>query len=307
MQSQSNQKHLGNLKYVCVEKMDPKFILWRTDKQSAKASHAIFSKLVKHHISSLIRLQSPEFNKDFVEDIPRELQYPGKGLRKAKTGTEKAVRTNENALVVEAIKIVGNTPVEKKRKTRFAGDYKKEKVIEAKVLKEPLKRKRIRKESNTSIVSSSSNVSSQVSNSGGLKMKINLKRQKPKVDRRALLDSSSSDESECEQVANVSNEQLIQLYKRNLESSITTPTVIDLNEIDNNEMAEINELAKTDHIPLDKTDHIETHPLVQAKVAPLSPQCFIEPEISTVKTAKPVIALSKVCISKCLKNQIFLI
>lgn len=74
---------------VRVRKLDRKFIEARLDKNFRKDATKIFKAIDKNQISSLIRLQVPEINDDFPNELPKELMF------KFKEKTKKAGRTKE--------------------------------------------------------------------------------------------------------------------------------------------------------------------------------------------------------------------
>lgn len=195
---------------VKLSRLDPAFLEWRTDKNFVKDSESIFNKLTKHHISTLIALQMPEFYTDF-EDVPHELQFPGRNLRKSSAA--KVVR-KESVLVIEAKKVLKDGPVDKKRKTRYSGGYTTEQIEKnAKTFKvEPVTPKIIQKKKRKISVSSvdSSKPPSPGPSREPLKISINLNSSNSKigkVKKRTLSSSSSSSSSSGSSSSSSESEQ----------------------------------------------------------------------------------------------------
>lgn len=175
---------------VSLTKLDPSFVDIRMSKDVSERSQKIFSELMAYHISSLIGLQMPkEFSRDFPDDIvPPKLKYkPGITLHQT---PPKTVVKRERSLLKEAEKIVGTTPVERKRRTRYNGDYSALNDIE--IVPAPKQQRQPRKRrisSESSNVSSHSSYAEQLPGTSKSALKLNTKGKVKSHAKRLKLES----------------------------------------------------------------------------------------------------------------------
>lgn len=185
---------------VNVNLLTPEFVDIRMDKQKCKASYSIFDKLIKHHISYLIRLQVDEINTDFPDEMPKALQFTGP--KKTPSKPKKKV----DALDVEAKEYLGDEPIGRKRKSRYSGSYRAELPVQEarKTIPNTKLRPKRRREASQNSVASSTSMSSSL-NTASLKMVIKNTQSNSKAksmretSSSASSDSSSSSDSEPEQ------------------------------------------------------------------------------------------------------------
>jgi hypothetical protein len=157
------------------------------DSESKVEARRIFSKITKNHIDYLIRLQVPEINDDYPDDLPQELEYkPNRSYRTPK-GPHNTIT---EIIKKEADAFIGaQEDTRCPRRSRFSGSYDLEK-LEKKVLtqKLPQTEKRARK-SRSSISIEKSPVTS-VPRSSKPPIKMIIKSHSP-----VFLDTSSSSSS----------------------------------------------------------------------------------------------------------------
>lgn len=98
---------------VRMKRIDPRLANIRMDKQSMEDSQNIFQNVVNYQVSYLIRLQRPEFNRDFPDELPLSLEFHPKTVQIKK----------RPSLESDAGSIIGNSPVGNKRRSRYTGTY----------------------------------------------------------------------------------------------------------------------------------------------------------------------------------------
>lgn len=126
---------------VKATKLTKNYVEMHNDPKLMKSSKAIFDKITANHLSYLVRLQNEEINKDFPEDIPKYLLWPGKSLFPVE---RKPAIKQEILAEVEAEEFTENTPKERRRRPRYAGTYNVETLAAStsKAVAEPLKRRK---------------------------------------------------------------------------------------------------------------------------------------------------------------------
>jgi hypothetical protein len=189
---------------VAVETLEPIHVDLFKDKKLRDDCRRMFERMVTHTISTLIFVQKPEMYIEFPDDLPKKLQYhPPKQSPAAEKPKKKIT------LEVEAQEFIVDTPVERKRRTRFSGGYNVEQNIKAMLTtpkEEPVK---VRKARNASISSAGSSVKQEISETN-LKLKISNIGSKPTINKKRKLDygsssSESASDSDAETTANIPN------------------------------------------------------------------------------------------------------
>ena len=187
---------------VKVRRLNTTLIQHVLNKHENDEISKVCKKFTTYHISNLIRLQVPEINEDFKDDLPSDLVWPG---TRSKPNEKPKPRTKQkkNLLLEEAQECIGDEVVETKRRSRYSGTYNDDQVLlkaNLKIEKKECQPKRkIRKDSETSILSSRSHESiklSQNSVDSACKPALQPQRepQPPKKRIRTLSSSSSSSE-----------------------------------------------------------------------------------------------------------------
>lgn len=160
-----------------------------------KDSKKVFDQITSNHLSYLVRLQNDEINRDFPEDIPARLLWPGKSLLPK---TEKRAPIKQELLgLVEAEEFTENTPRQRQNRKRYAGTYNVESLAASTsmvVAGKPNESLQKRKVSESSMTSSTSKASSSLSSVATL----TLSTAGPKSSRKLPRSSSSSSSSSCD-------------------------------------------------------------------------------------------------------------
>lgn len=185
---------------VNVNLLSPEFVDIRMDKQRCKDSYSIFAKLMKHHISYLIRLQVDEINIDFPDEMPKALQFTGP--KKTPSKPEKKV----DALDVEAKEYLGDEPIGRERKSRYSGSYRAELPVQEarkRIPKSKLRHKCRREDSQSSVASSTLMSSSLYTAS----MKMTIKNIGSSAKAKSMLETSSSASSDSSSSSDSEPEQ----------------------------------------------------------------------------------------------------
>lgn len=195
---------------VKMKKLTKNFVDIHLDAKLKKESKKIFEKITANHLSYLPRLQNEEINKDFPEDLPNYLMWPGKALFPVE---KKPAIRQELLAEVEAEEFTENTPRERRRRPRYAGTYNVESLTasQLKAAEEQQNQQPKRKKTN-SYSSETSNVSKASTS------KVVIKQSPPPRRKKTISQSSAGSCKEvCASISSVSPLKM-KITKRRIQS-----------------------------------------------------------------------------------------
>lgn len=140
---------------VEMTKLTKNYVAMQMDQKLKKDSRKIFEKITANHISYLPRLQSEEINNDYPEDLPNYLMWPAKSLFPV---DKKPAIKQEILAEIEAEGLTGNTPRDRRGRTRYTGTYNVESLTASTVKAAAEQQQRPRRKKTNSFSSECSSI-----------------------------------------------------------------------------------------------------------------------------------------------------